>query len=33
MKTEYDAIHAAGFVLQLDCPDLAMGWNVSSDRR
>jgi 5-methyltetrahydropteroyltriglutamate--homocysteine methyltransferase len=29
MKTEYDAIHAAGLVLQLDCPDLAMGWNVS----
>jgi 5-methyltetrahydropteroyltriglutamate--homocysteine methyltransferase len=25
MKTEYDAIHAAGFVLQVDCPDLAMG--------
>jgi 5-methyltetrahydropteroyltriglutamate--homocysteine methyltransferase len=25
MKTEYDAIHAAGFVLQIDCPDLAMG--------
>jgi 5-methyltetrahydropteroyltriglutamate--homocysteine methyltransferase len=25
MKHEYDAIHAAGFVLQLDCPDLAMG--------
>ena len=25
MKTEYDKIHAAGFVLQLDCPDLAMG--------
>jgi 5-methyltetrahydropteroyltriglutamate--homocysteine methyltransferase len=24
MKPEYDAIHAAGFVLQLDCPDLAM---------
>ena len=23
MKTEYDKIHAAGFVLQLDCPDLA----------
>jgi 5-methyltetrahydropteroyltriglutamate--homocysteine methyltransferase len=23
MKTEYDAIHAAGFALQLDCPDLA----------
>ncbi|HEX3922038.1 MAG TPA: cobalamin-independent methionine synthase II family protein [Streptosporangiaceae bacterium] len=29
MKTEYDAIHQAGLVLQLDCPDLAMGWNVS----
>jgi 5-methyltetrahydropteroyltriglutamate--homocysteine methyltransferase len=26
MKTEYDAIHAAGLVLQLDCPDLAAGW-------
>jgi 5-methyltetrahydropteroyltriglutamate--homocysteine methyltransferase len=25
MKEEYDAIAAAGFVLQLDCPDLAMG--------
>jgi 5-methyltetrahydropteroyltriglutamate--homocysteine methyltransferase len=25
MKPEYDAIHAAGFVLQLDCPDLAVG--------
>ena len=25
MKTEYQAIHAAGFVLQLDCPELAMG--------
>jgi 5-methyltetrahydropteroyltriglutamate--homocysteine methyltransferase len=25
MKTEYDAIHQAGFVLQIDCPDLAMG--------
>jgi len=24
LKTEYDAIHAAGHVLQLDCPDLAM---------
>jgi 5-methyltetrahydropteroyltriglutamate--homocysteine methyltransferase len=29
MKTEYDAIHAAGLVLQLDCPDLAMGWNIA----
>lgn len=25
MKSEYDAIHQAGFLLQLDCPDLAMG--------
>ncbi len=25
MKTEYQAIHDAGFVLQLDCPELAMG--------
>ena len=25
MKEEYDAIHLAGFLLQLDCPDLAMG--------
>jgi 5-methyltetrahydropteroyltriglutamate--homocysteine methyltransferase len=25
LKTEYDAIHAAGFTLQLDCPDLAAG--------
>ena len=25
MKQEYDAIHQAGVVLQLDCPDLA-GW-------
>ena len=25
MKREYDAIHAAGFSLQVDCPDLAMG--------
>jgi 5-methyltetrahydropteroyltriglutamate--homocysteine methyltransferase len=24
LKTEYDAIHAAGHVLQIDCPDLAM---------
>src|SRR5262249_11882887 len=28
MKTEYDAIHASGFLLQLDCPDLAMGAHV-----
>src|SRR5579862_2591349 len=25
MKAEYDAIHRAGLVLQIDCPDLAMG--------
>ena len=24
MKQEYDAIHEAGIVLQLDCPDLAV---------
>jgi 5-methyltetrahydropteroyltriglutamate--homocysteine methyltransferase len=29
MKPEYDAIHAAGFLLQLDCPDLAMGHHVA----
>lgn len=34
MKKEYDAIHEAGHVLQLDCPDLAgerakLFWNVS----
>ncbi|MFN8523728.1 MAG: cobalamin-independent methionine synthase II family protein [Chloroflexota bacterium] len=27
MNHEYKAITDAGFVLQLDCPDLAMGWN------
>jgi len=27
MKPEYDAIHRAGFLVQLDCPDLAGGWN------
>jgi 5-methyltetrahydropteroyltriglutamate--homocysteine methyltransferase len=27
MRNEYRAIAEAGFVLQLDCPDLAMGWN------
>jgi 5-methyltetrahydropteroyltriglutamate--homocysteine methyltransferase len=26
MKEEYDAIHRAGVVLQIDCPDLAAGW-------
>jgi 5-methyltetrahydropteroyltriglutamate--homocysteine methyltransferase len=28
MKEEYDAIAAAGFVLQLDCPDLTAGWDA-----
>jgi 5-methyltetrahydropteroyltriglutamate--homocysteine methyltransferase len=27
LKDEYEAIAGAGFVLQLDCPDLASGWN------
>jgi len=31
MKEEYEAIHAAGFVLQLDCPDLA-SWPVAEAR-
>jgi 5-methyltetrahydropteroyltriglutamate--homocysteine methyltransferase len=28
MKTEYQAIHHAGFLLQVDCPDLAMGRHI-----
>lgn len=28
MKSEYDAIHKAGFLLQIDCPDLAMGRHI-----
>jgi len=31
MKEEYDEIHAAGFVLQLDCPDLAMARHMMGD--
>ena len=27
MQEEYEAIAAAGFILQVDCPDLASGWN------
>jgi 5-methyltetrahydropteroyltriglutamate--homocysteine methyltransferase len=27
MRVEYEAIAAAGFTVQLDCPDLAMGWH------
>ena len=29
MKEEYDAIHRAGLVLQIDCPDLAMGRHLA----
>jgi len=29
MKDEYDAIHRAGFVVQIDCPDLAMGRHLA----
>jgi 5-methyltetrahydropteroyltriglutamate--homocysteine methyltransferase len=29
MKDEYDAIHRAGFILQVDCPDLAMGRHLA----
>jgi 5-methyltetrahydropteroyltriglutamate--homocysteine methyltransferase len=29
MKDEYDAIYQAGFVLQIDCPDLAMGRHLA----
>jgi len=29
MKEEYDAIAGAGFVLQVDCPDLAMGRHLA----
>ncbi len=28
MRSEYEAIHAAGFILQIDCPDLAMGRHI-----
>jgi 5-methyltetrahydropteroyltriglutamate--homocysteine methyltransferase len=28
MKVEYEAIHQAGFLLQVDCPDLAMGRHI-----
>ena len=32
MKAEYDEIHRSGFVLQLDCPDLAMARHVWGDQ-
>jgi 5-methyltetrahydropteroyltriglutamate--homocysteine methyltransferase len=28
MRTEYEAVAGAGFVLQIDCPDLAMGRHI-----
>jgi 5-methyltetrahydropteroyltriglutamate--homocysteine methyltransferase len=28
MRTEYAAIHRAGLLLQIDCPDLAMSWHM-----
>lgn len=28
MKVEYNAIHQAGFLVQVDCPDLAMGRHI-----
>ena len=31
MKVEYDLIHGAGFVLQVDCPDLAMARHTWGD--
>jgi len=31
MKTEYDAIHAAGIAIQLDCPDIPGVWNNNPD--
>ena len=31
MKTEYDAIVAAGLILQLDCPDLALGRHLAAE--
>jgi 5-methyltetrahydropteroyltriglutamate--homocysteine methyltransferase len=32
MKEEYDAIHDAGLLLQIDCPDLAAGWPLAEAR-
>ncbi len=31
MKAEYDAIHAAGITLQLDCPDIPGAWSNNPD--
>ena len=28
MRPEYEAIADAGFILQIDCPDLAMGRHI-----
>jgi 5-methyltetrahydropteroyltriglutamate--homocysteine methyltransferase len=32
MKEEYDAIHQAGLLLQIDCPDLASAWAIGPER-
>ena len=32
LREEYEAITRAGFVLQLDCPDLGSGWNGQFNR-
>jgi hypothetical protein len=31
MKEEYDTIYQAGFLLQLDCPDLAIGMSGAGE--
>ena len=33
MRHEYEAVAKAGFVLQIDCPDLAMGRHIQYPRR
>jgi 5-methyltetrahydropteroyltriglutamate--homocysteine methyltransferase len=33
LRNEYEAITGAGFLLQIDCPDLAAGWHVTKGRR
>jgi 5-methyltetrahydropteroyltriglutamate--homocysteine methyltransferase len=32
MREEYEAIHRAGFLLQVDCPDLAAGFHMNADQ-
>ena len=33
MKIEYEKIHQAGILLQIDCPDLAMSWHMRHWRK